>query len=163
VHNVAKAPTANQNILAVLASVEDRSSLKSILGHLQLDLRFAHTLEEAKAALDSSSIDLLISESSFEDGCSWRDFLPELHRVENAPLLVVADSLADEVLWVEVLNLGAYDLLVKPFEARDVLHVVETARLCRADDRLRKPLQRGGIHDIQARAAHGGGTGLTPR
>ena len=43
------------------------------------------------------------------------------------PPLIVADHLGDERLWAEVLNLGCYDLLLKPFEAKEVLRVVSAA------------------------------------
>jgi hypothetical protein len=39
----------------------------------------------------------------------------------------VADRFADERLWGEVLNLGGYDLLTKPFVREEVLHVLELA------------------------------------
>jgi len=42
------------------------------------------------------------------------------------PQLIVADRLAHEGLWAEVLNLG-YDLLMTPFEAAEVLRVVTLA------------------------------------
>lgn len=43
------------------------------------------------------------------------------------PKLIVASRLADERLWAEVLNLGGYDLLVKPFVADEVQRVVSLA------------------------------------
>jgi len=43
------------------------------------------------------------------------------------PQLIVADRLAHEGLWAEVLNLGCYDLLMTPFEAAEVLRVVPLA------------------------------------
>jgi len=39
----------------------------------------------------------------------------------------VADRLADDRLWAEVLNLGAYDLLIKPFDTQEVLRTVGLA------------------------------------
>jgi DNA-binding response OmpR family regulator len=43
------------------------------------------------------------------------------------PPLIVSDRLADEQLWAEVLSLGGYDLLMKPFDAKEVHHAVSTA------------------------------------
>ena len=43
------------------------------------------------------------------------------------PQLIVADRLADDALWAEVLNLGGYDLLMTPFEPEEVLRVVSMA------------------------------------
>ena len=43
------------------------------------------------------------------------------------PQLIVADRLADDALWAEVLNLGGYDLLMTPFEPEEVWRVVSMA------------------------------------
>jgi DNA-binding response OmpR family regulator len=45
----------------------------------------------------------------------------------NPPDLIVASRLADEYLWAEVLNLGGYDVLAKPFNAEEVRRVVGLA------------------------------------
>jgi DNA-binding NtrC family response regulator len=42
-------------------------------------------------------------------------------------MLIVTDRLADERLWAEVLNLGGYDLLLKPFDPEELLRVVSSA------------------------------------
>ncbi len=42
----------------------------------------------------------------------------------------MTDRLADERLWSEVLNLGGYDVLLKPFEPGEVLRVVNSAWTC---------------------------------
>lgn len=39
--------------------------------------------------------------------------------------------LADEALWVEILNLGGYNLLVKPFHSDEVIRTVHGALLAR--------------------------------
>jgi hypothetical protein len=41
--------------------------------------------------------------------------------------MIVTSRLADERLWAEVLNLGGYHLLAKPFDASEVVRVVGTA------------------------------------
>ena len=38
----------------------------------------------------------------------------------NPPRFVVSSRLADDHVWAEVLNLGGYDVLCTPFEAREV-------------------------------------------
>ncbi len=70
---------------------------------------------------------VVLSETRFADGHCWRDLLKEIQRLEFPPMLIVTDRLADERLWSEVLSLGGYDLLLKPFEPQEVLHVVKSA------------------------------------
>jgi DNA-binding response OmpR family regulator len=42
----------------------------------------------------------------------------------NAPSLIVSSRLADEHLCAEALNLGAFDVLAKPFNKMDVIRSV---------------------------------------
>jgi hypothetical protein len=46
--------------------------------------------------------------------------------VPHHPLLVVTSRLADEYLWVEVLNLDGHDVLAKPFRAAEAQRVLES-------------------------------------
>jgi FixJ family two-component response regulator len=47
----------------------------------------------------------------------------------NAPSLIVTSRLADDRLWAEALNLGAYDVLAKPFERLELVRSVSSAWL----------------------------------
>jgi DNA-binding response OmpR family regulator len=49
--------------------------------------------------------------------------------MQHAPLLIVTSRSADDALWAEVLNLGGYNVLAKPFDSREVFHVVANAWL----------------------------------
>jgi DNA-binding response OmpR family regulator len=40
---------------------------------------------------------------------------------------MVTSRLADERLWAEALNLGAYDVLAKPFDGREVIRILSLA------------------------------------
>jgi DNA-binding response OmpR family regulator len=55
--------------------------------------------------------------------------LGEIMRLPEPPFLIVTSRLADERLWAEVLNLGAYDVLAKPFESKEVVRIVSLAWL----------------------------------
>ena len=59
-----------------------------------------------------------------------------MQKMECPAPLIVGDRLADERLWAKVLNLGGYDLLAKPFNAKEVLHVVSTA--CRRTEHIQE-------------------------
>ena len=45
----------------------------------------------------------------------------------DSPSLIVTSRLADERLWAEALNLGAYDVLAKPFDSTEAMRVVGAA------------------------------------
>jgi DNA-binding response OmpR family regulator len=78
-----------------------------------------------------------ICDQTLDDG-DWRDVLSDLQNEKEPPPLIVSSRAADDRLWAEVLNLGGYDLLVKPFIAAEVCRVVGMAahrRRCAAIER----------------------------
>lgn len=58
---------------------------------------------------------------------SWRELLDHIVQMVDPPLLIVASRFADERLWAEALNVGAYDVLAKPFERDEVRRVLTSA------------------------------------
>ena len=120
-------PIANQVILVVFPLGEDRTSLEDILGNSTWQLRFTHTLAETQAALGTDRIAVVLSERRLSDGHCWKDVLDHLQDMPHPAPLIVADRLADDALWAEVLNLGGYDVLATPFHAKEVLHAVTAA------------------------------------
>ena len=47
--------------------------------------------------------------------------------MNDPPLLIVTSRLADDRLWTEALNLGAYDVIAKPFDRKEVDRVLNLA------------------------------------
>ena len=122
------------SILAVLPDEEDCRCLSNISRGSNWELRLERTVHEAVAVLSNLAFDAIITESRFADGRCWNELLHGLQSQINPPPLIVVDRCADEKLWAEALNLGAFDVLAKPFEAKEVLHVLEMA--CRFSNRL---------------------------
>ena len=58
---------------------------------------------------------------------TWTELLGRTTDLSHPPSLIVTSTLADEHLWVEALNLGAWDVLAKPFDATEVLRSVKAA------------------------------------
>lgn len=71
-------------------------------------------------------VPVVIADSGMADGC-WKDLLCTLGSSQHPPRLVVASRLADAHLWAEVLNLGGYDVLSKPYDATEVNWAVDSA------------------------------------
>lgn len=134
-----------RSVLAALASHDECASLQRILSRTDWVLRFAPTFADAEAELRASSFGVVICAGRFGDGRCWKDVLNAIQRMPIPPQLIVADRLADDALWSEVLNLGCYDLLMTPFEAEEVRRVVPMAwdfwqrELGRAAPRPRPP------------------------
>jgi DNA-binding NtrC family response regulator len=121
---------ATVRVLAALTHSGDRAALQNVFRHSNWDLEFAENYDEVASALSVANVGVAITQTQFGDGHDWKDVL-ELTRAMMIPVpVVVTDDLADEQLWAEVLNLGAYDLLVKPFDPTEVYRVVSSAWLC---------------------------------
>lgn len=116
-----------RSILAALASRRERVSLRRICRGTGWTLRLASTFPDVEAALRASSFGVVICSGQLADDCSWKDVLIRVQRMPVSPQVIVADRLADEALWAEVLNLGCYDLLMTPFSSEEVLRVVSMA------------------------------------
>ena len=118
-------------VLIVSSIRQDREALCRILRRTHC----AYTASSYCAAVDrlnQGGIAIVLWDCDLPDG-TWLDFLTLIAESPDAPLLIVASRLADERLWAEVLNLGGFDVLAKPFESREVEHVVKTAWVCRRD------------------------------
>jgi DNA-binding response OmpR family regulator len=86
----------------------------------------ARTYRDAIAQIRNDPIAVVLSEAELPDG-SWRDLIAGLRLIASPPSLIVISRLADACLWAEVLNLGGYDLLLKPLDCMEVRRVVEAA------------------------------------
>jgi FixJ family two-component response regulator len=83
---------------------------------------------------------VVICESHLPDA-QWGQVLSELSGMPDAPVLIVTSPVADDALWAEVLSLGGYDLLMKPFDATEVFRVVSLAWLSWRNKRERERVQ----------------------
>jgi len=70
--------------------------------------------------------DLLFLDAELPDG-AWQNLLEWSRRHGTASAAVVCARVADHHLWGEVLQSGAYDLLVEPFEHQEVARIVDGA------------------------------------
>ena len=123
-------------LLSVGLIEEDHASLESILKCSQCDLRptckwklnACPTLASALTALRKVRVPVVVCESHLQPG-SWKEVLEELRTLPDPPLLIVTSRFADERLWAEALNLGAYDVLAQPFDGAEVTRIVSMAWL----------------------------------
>jgi len=85
---------------------------------------------ERRCALDHLENDLVHVVIARADlpGWNWKRLLFEIDRLVLPPQLIVTSPQADERLWSEALNLGAYDVLAQPFDRDELERVVAAAR-----------------------------------
>ena len=116
---------ANFPLLLISADDGDLRALHRILCK-ECTLHHAATCVDGRTSLRRVAPWVVVCDEVLADG-DWRDVLGDLQSGQQGPPLVVISRLADERLWAEVLNLGAYDLLTKPFVAVEVTRVVRMA------------------------------------
>ena len=113
-------------ILSVSPFREDHLYLQRILGHSKRILDTADHLQAALALLHGHDTSVVICESDLMPG-TWMDILDHTSRLPHPPSLVITSRLADERLWSEILNRGAWDLLAKPFDRIELVRSVKSA------------------------------------
>jgi DNA-binding NtrC family response regulator len=113
-------------LLAVLPRAQDRLALEEIVRHPRWHLQMVQTLNGSRVVLKELFQAVVICDTELPDG-NWRDVLDELAPKALPMPLIVASRLADDRLWAEVLNLGGYDVLAKPFQRDEVIRSVSLA------------------------------------
>ena len=115
------------SVLALLDSRVDKQCLKNIFSHTNWKLQFASSMPEAQTLLRQDTWGVIISDCQLSDGKYWTHALHTAQKLSVPPLLIVADRSPDTL--AEVLNLGGYDVLVKPFDFAEVIRIVGAAWL----------------------------------
>lgn len=113
-------------VLAVTIREEDRGALERIF--LSAGWRFHHATDcrSAFRLIEEFDIPVVICDTQFGQ-CCWRDLHAQAAKSPTAPAVIVASRAADDFLWAEVLNVGGFDVLAKPFEKQEVLWAARTA------------------------------------
>ena len=113
-------------VLSVSPTEEDERCLQAIISHSNWMLFQAHDLVTAVSLLRQHRIAVVLCERDLASG-TWIDLLEHINDLPNVPSLIVTSRLADDRLWSEALNLGAWDVLAKPFDRREVVRSVKLA------------------------------------
>ena len=113
-------------VLIVSPAEEDHIRLGHILGRSNWGVHAVCTCLEGLAVLREKQAQVVICERDLPDG-DWKNILDALTLMAHPPALIVTSRLADEYLWLDVLNLGGYDVVAKPLDEKEVLWAVRSA------------------------------------
>jgi DNA-binding response OmpR family regulator len=116
----------NISILVVSPHPDDLTCLRHMLNQRDWRITLSTHAAEATREISVQNPSVIICERDLPDG-TWKDILRHTERMAHAPLLLVVSRHADENLWAEVLNLGGYDVLLKPFDGAELVRVVGMA------------------------------------
>ncbi len=123
---IERSASAVGTVLSISPIEDDHNSLEQIFSELRWTLHRALTLPSAIAFLAENHAPVVICERDLAPG-TWKDMLDGAIVMPQPPCVIVTSRLADEYLWAEALNVGAYDVLAKPFEREEVIRMVSLA------------------------------------
>jgi DNA-binding NtrC family response regulator len=131
---IGTAITRNASVLSVSPNDEDCVFLERIFHESDWTLHTnstwtltaSTTLASSFSVLRERPTPIVLCECDMFPG-TWREMLEHISLFPDPPLLIVTSRLADERLWAEALNLGAYDVLAKPFDSTEVIRIVSLA------------------------------------
>lgn len=120
-------PQAQITTLGVSPLPDDHSALMRIFARSRWQWGAVPTIAQARSWMaQRGAPSVIICERDLPDG-SWKHLFEETQALPLPPKFIVSSRLADEYLWVEVLNLGGHNVLSTPFDAREVSYVVRYA------------------------------------
>lgn len=105
---------------------QDHEILHSLFREQGWRLDGAASLRSGLTLLQRRAASLVITEQNLSTG-NWKDVLEAACLLPDPPLVVVSSIHADDYLWAEALNLGAYDVLSKPIERSEAIRVFQGA------------------------------------
>jgi DNA-binding response OmpR family regulator len=105
---------------------DDRRVVRDVFQKPGWQLLEAGSRRDAMRSLEGNCVHVVMAGTDLPDW-PWKRALADLRKLPKAPQLVVASRAADDQLWSEVLNLGAYDLLAQPLRPEEVERVLVSA------------------------------------
>ena len=103
-----------------------RDSSLTLYPNCRLALQPSRTLALALAALREYRIPIVLCDGDGQPE-AWREILRATREMPAPPCVIVTSRNVDDRLWAEALNLGAYDVLSKPFDRTEVTRIVGSA------------------------------------
>ncbi len=108
-------------------SKPDGSLLREIFQKAGWRLFAARERRRALSCLVRNRVQVVITEGDLPNW-NWKKVLGDIRLLASPPQLIVTARDADDHLWAEALNVGAYDVLSQPLDRDEVERVVASAR-----------------------------------
>lgn len=128
-------------VLIAGQSHEDHTAIHAILSQSGWRLDQTATSRETIERCREGHVLVVICNCDLPGG-GWQAVVEGIGDLPNPPALIVSSRFVDERLWAEVLNRGGYDVFQTPFEASEVLRVLQLALSSWTYRQSRKPPRR---------------------
>jgi response regulator RpfG family c-di-GMP phosphodiesterase len=106
----------------------DKPGLRSLFSNLGWRLLESKSRAEALKCIENGPVHVVLAENDHASW-NWKHILEDLRSCEVQPQLVVTSRVADDHMWSEALNWGAYDVLLQePLNYSEVERVIAAAK-----------------------------------
>ena len=105
---------------------QDHEVLDSLFREHGWTLYRTRSLRSGLSVLRRQKASIVVTEENLAAG-SWRDVLEAARQLPTPPLVIVSSLHADDHLWAEALNLGAYDVMCRPIEHGEAVRLFRGA------------------------------------
>jgi DNA-binding NtrC family response regulator len=136
---VTQGSTPKTAILAVTGNQRDLEMLHCLFAGSSWKLCTAGTLAEAGEWLRRNATPAVLCEAKLRDG-DWKDLLRTAGGLDRQPMVVVTSRHADDKLWADALNLGAFDVLAYPARQAELFRLLSNAWRTWKDGRRRRSI-----------------------
>jgi DNA-binding NtrC family response regulator len=109
--------------LVASSDVERRATLAKILEECNLEAVLASSVEEVRIALTKGSVHLLFCEDNLPEG-DFREVLRVAKAIRPEAQVVVASLLGGWGMYLEAMQLGAFDFIAPPYRDAAVRSIV---------------------------------------
>ena len=123
---VAPRESMERTALLVSPAAEDHELLRDLFRRQGWRLEYTASFDAISMRLSQQAASVVITERDLSVR-NWKDVLELIQSLPEPPFLIVISRQADESLWAEALNLGAYDVLAKPLNDMEALRVLTSA------------------------------------
>ena len=108
------------------ASTRAAERASALAGSKRIQVHRSSSVEEAGAWLGASNARTLLTDVSFDRG-GWRDALRMAAGLPFQTALVLVLERMDEMLWLDALERGVYDVILEPLRARELRRILLNA------------------------------------
>ncbi len=108
-----------KSVLFISSSADDANAVSRMLVGIASSCERVPTLSTARQKLEAGTFGAVLTDVHLEDG-TWLDVVRLAGQAGHGPAVIVANELADTRFWLDALDLGAYDVLSKPFYRDEV-------------------------------------------
>lgn len=113
-------------VVGVSGSAQIRRAIDALLTCSGWSYRHVESCQEALKTMEATGARVVVTDTELSDG-TWRDLVDAARQQANPPAVVVTSRHADEALWTDVIEHGAFDLVPVPGETGEFLRVVRLA------------------------------------